>query len=87
MASRRWRPLGVQKPLFGRGDGDDRIEEAAGLGDDVGEALVVRLGEIALERRRLDLVDGEDGEDERVAAERVVVGADDRAAFAVDALR
>ena len=48
---------------------------------------MVCLRQIALEGRRLDLVDGEDGEDERVAAERVVVGADDRAALALDALR
>ena len=28
IASRRWRPLGVQKPSFGRRDDDDGIEEA-----------------------------------------------------------
>ena len=62
-----------------------RIEEAAGLGDDVGEALVVRIRQIALERRGLDLADGQDGEHERVAAERIEVRADDDAALVVDA--
>ena len=53
---------------------------------DVGEALVVRVGEIALERGRLDAGDGEHGQRERVAAERVAVRADQRAAFVIDAI-
>ena len=38
---------------LGSRDGDHRIEEATGLLDDLGEALVVRVAEIALEGRRL----------------------------------
>src|SRR5206468_2867121 len=68
------------------GDRDHRIEEAPRLGDDVREALVVRVGEIALEGRGLDLVDRQDGEDERLPAERIEVRADDDAPFVGDAL-
>ena len=48
---------------------------------------MVRVGEIALERRGLDLADGQHRDDQRVAAERILVGADDRAALALDARR
>ena len=51
IAASRWPPFGVQKPFSGRGDGDDRVEEEARLVDDVGEALVVHVGDVALERR------------------------------------
>ena len=47
---------------------------------------MVRVGEIALEGRRLDARDGEDRDGERVAAERVAVRADERAALVLDAL-
>ena len=40
---RRCMPFGVQKPSFGRGDGDDRIEEHAGAVDHVGELAVMRV--------------------------------------------
>ena len=70
--------------LLGRGDGDHGVEEAPGLLDDLGEALVMRFAEVALERRRLDLRDREDREEHRVTAERILVATDDDAAFIRD---
>jgi hypothetical protein len=53
--------LGVQKPFFGY-DSNDRVEKTAGLVDDVSQALVVGVGEIALERRGLNCIDGQNRE-------------------------
>ena len=47
---------------------DDRIEEAIELVDHLAESLRVRRGEIALERRGLDLVDRQAGEQRQVSA-------------------
>ena len=84
IASRRWRPLGVQKPPLRRGDGDDRVEEVVCLGDDVGEPLVVRVREVALKRRGLDAIDRKDREDQAVPAQRLAVRADGGAPFGLD---
>ena len=47
----------------------------------------MRVGQVALERRRLDAVDRQRREQQRIAAERLAVAADHHAAFALDALR
>ena len=60
------------------------IEEAVEGVDHSRQPLDVRLGEVALERRRLDLVERQGGEDLPVAAERVAVGAERGAAVLAD---
>ena len=45
----------------------------------------MHLGEIALERRRLDAIDRERSEHQREPAERVAVAPEDRAAFGLHA--
>jgi len=44
----------------------------------------VHVGDIALERRRLDLVQRQDGNDERIPAERIAIGREYRTAFLLD---
>src|SRR6185436_3092205 len=56
----------------------------ADLPDRVGEALRVGLRQVALERRGLDLVDRQDRDDRRLAAERLPVAGEDGAAVAFD---
>ena len=65
---------------------DHRVEIAAELVHGRGQPLDVRLGEIALVRGGLDLVDREGGEDLPVAAERVLVGGEHGAAVGLDGL-
>jgi hypothetical protein len=48
---------------------------------------MVHLRKIALERRRLDLVDRQDRQHERVLPQRIAVLADDDSAIAFDALQ
>ena len=62
MASRRCRAVWSPETTAWRHDRDDGIEKAPSLIDNVGEALVVSVGEIALKRRWLDLVDGKNRE-------------------------
>jgi hypothetical protein len=59
----------------GRYNRDDGVEKTTGLIDHVGKALVVCVGEIALKRRRLDLVDRKNGEQSLKAAKRLFVHA------------
>src|ERR1700694_2369864 len=54
-----------------RHDSDDGVEKTPSLTNNVGQPFVVSVGEIALKRRRLDLVDGENGEQRRMNAEWV----------------
>ena len=63
---------------------DDRIEEAADLLDDRHQLLDVRVGRVALVRRRLDAVDRQRDEQQRRAAERIAVASDDGAAVVFD---
>ena len=84
IAASRWPPLGVQKPVLRRRDGDDRIEENPRAVDDVGELLVVRVRHIALKRRRLDLVDRQHRQQQRLPAERIEILPDHDAAGALD---
>ena len=76
----------VRRPeaLLRRRDGDDRVEETAGLLDDVGQPLMVHFGDVALERRRLDPVDREGDQHHRVAAQRVAVSGEHAAVRALD---
>src|SRR5882762_10480543 len=70
--------------FLGRRDRDHRIQKHPGAVEDVGELPVVGLREIALKRRRLDAIDGQDREDEGVLSERIAVGAEHKTAFALD---
>ena len=63
------RPIAVVLP-----DRDDRIEESAERLDHGHQPLDVRLGRIALIRRRLDAIDRQRSQDGRRAAERLTVG-------------
>src|SRR5439155_7124215 len=68
---------------FRRGDGDHRVEKHSRAVEDVGELAVVRLRKVALEGRRLDALDRKNREDERVLPERIAVGAENEAPFAL----
>jgi hypothetical protein len=46
MASRRWRPFGVQKPPPGANDSNGGVEKTPGLTNDVGESFVTSVGEV-----------------------------------------
>ena len=68
-------------------DGDDRIEEAADLLDHAHQPLDVRVGRIALIRRRLDARDRQRDEQQRLPAERIAVAAEHGAAVLLDLRR
>ena len=59
---------------------DDRIEKTPCLIDDVGQPFVVSIGEIALKRRGLDLIDRQDAQQHRMTGERLLVRSDNAAA-------
>ena len=65
--------MGVPEASAGRDDSDDRVEKTSCLMKYVGQPLVVSAGEVTLKRRRLDLVDGENGEQRRMTAEWFLV--------------
>src|SRR5687768_9954971 len=46
----------------------------------------MRIGEVTLERRGLDLIDGQRREQQRIATQRLAITADDVATLALDAL-
>src|SRR3954465_14684417 len=81
--------VSVRRPVhpFCRRHGDDRIQVAAKLVDGVAHLADVRFGEIALERRGLDAVDGQRGEELPVRAERAAMGGEYGAAVVLDGLR
>ena len=62
-------------------DGDDRIEEAADRLDDAHQPLDVRIRRIALVRRRLDLLDRQRRQHDRLPAEWIVVPTEHGAAI------
>ena len=65
---------------------DDRIEKAAELVDHAFKLARVRIGQIALIGRRLDLVDRQRGEEQPLSAERFAVLGEHVAAVLVDGL-
>src|ERR1700733_9548900 len=67
--------------------GDDRIEKTPGFIDDVGEPLVVSIGEISLERCGLDGIDRQNRKQHRMPAERLLVQSHQAAAGFLDRLR
>src|ERR1700732_4506744 len=58
-----------------RHDRDDWIEKTPSLTDNVGQPFVVGVGEIALKRRRLDLVDGKNRDQGLMSAQRILIEA------------
>jgi hypothetical protein len=58
-----------------RHDSDDGVEKTSSLTDNVGQPFVVSVGEIALKRRWLDLVDGENREQGLMTAKRFLIEA------------
>ena len=87
---RRGEPMAaVRRPeaALGAAHDDDRVEERAGLLDLLREPLGVGRREIALERRRLDRVARQAGEQQRVPAEGLAIGADRDAARLAHGLR
>src|SRR5262249_58591092 len=83
----RWM-LSVRRPApaVGRSDGDDGIEEAAGLVDHIGQLLVMGVGQVALERCRLDRIDGQHGKQSRMPAQRLFILAHQSASGLLDQL-
>jgi hypothetical protein len=67
--------VGIQKPPPGRQDSDDGVEKAPSLTDNVGESFVVSIGEIALKRSRLELVDRENRQQGLMTAKRFLIEA------------
>ena len=72
---------------FVAADDDDRIEEAADFLDDGHQPLDVRIGRIALVRCRLDAIQGKRNEEQRLAAERIVVRGEHCAVIGLDLRR
>ena len=79
----------VRRPVLSvaSGDGDDWIQKSIESVDRLREATDVGLGEIALERGRLDPVERECGEELPVTAERVAIGGEDGAFVVGDRAR
>ena len=75
-------PVGRPEALLRRCDCDDRIEKHPGAVQHVGEPAMVHLRKVALERGRLDRIDRQHGDHERMPAEGVAVLADDHAPLA-----
>ena len=63
---------------------DDRIEEASDRFDHAHQPFDVRVGRIALVRRRFDAIDRQRDEQQRRAAERIAVAAHHGAAVRFD---
>src|SRR5688572_16629866 len=63
---------------------DDRVEEAAELGDDGFELAHVSIGKIALIGRWFDLLDRQRSHDQPLAAKRLAITADHSAAIFLD---
>src|SRR5262249_22631120 len=59
---------------------DDRVEKTPSLVDDVGEPFVVSIGEISLERRGLNGIDRQDGQQYRMTGQRVLIRTNNAAA-------
>ena len=87
MASRRCRAVGSPEATAGRHDSDDGIEKTPSLINNVGETFVVSVGEIALKRRRLDLVDGKNREQGLMTAKRFLIEAHHTAPSILDSVR
>jgi hypothetical protein len=75
MASRRCRPLGVQKPPPGATTAMTGSRKRR-LTNNVGQPFVVSVGEIALKRRRLDPLDRQNREQGLMTAKRLIEGYD-----------
>ena len=84
IASSRWRPLGVQKPFSGAVTAMIGSRNMPVRSSTSASSLVVHVGKVALERRRLDAVDRQHGEEQRILAERIVIAAEHEAAFVLD---
>ena len=82
-AVRRWLPLGVRY-LPVAAHRDHRIEVAAGAIHRQRQPAHVRVGDVALVRRRLDEIDGQRREQLHVPAERLLVGGEHAAAVGGD---
>ena len=67
--------VGGPKPALRSRNGNDRIQEQASPVNHIGEAPMMRLGKIALERSRFNPVNRQDCKQQRAAAEGVAIGA------------
>ena len=79
--------VGSPETTAGRHDSDDGVEKTPSLTDNVGESFVVSVGEIALKRRRLNLVDGENREQGLMTAKRFLIEAHQAAPSVLDSVR
>jgi hypothetical protein len=66
---------------------DDRVEKTPSLTDHISQPFVVSVGEIALKRSGLDLVDGKNREQGLMTAQRVLIEAHHAAPSLLDSLR
>src|SRR6202047_2107947 len=81
------RAVGGPEAAARRHDSDDRVEKTPCLADNVGQPFVVSVGEIALKRRRLDRVDGQNREQGLMSAKRFLIEAHDAAPSLLDSFR
>jgi hypothetical protein len=79
--------IGSPETTARRHDSDDGVEKTPSLIDNVGKPFVVSVGEIALKRRRLDLVDGENREQGLMTAKRFLIEAHHTASSLLDSVR
>jgi len=70
------------EPFLRGGHGDDRVEEHAGAVEHIRELAMVHLGKVALERRRLDAVDRQDGHQDRLLSQGITIGAEQVPSYA-----
>ena len=79
--------VGRPEAATGRHDSDHGIEKTPSFIDNVGQPFVVSIGEIALKRRRLDFVDGENREQGLMTAKRFLIEAHHTASSLLDSVR
>jgi hypothetical protein len=73
--------------IAGRRYRNDGVQKTSGLINDVGEALVMSIGEITLKRRGLDGINGQNRNEYRMPAQRLFVGTDNTTADLLDRRR
>src|SRR5580704_3098300 len=79
--------VGGPEATTGRDDSDDRVEKTSGLINDVGQSFVVRVGVVALKRRRLNLVDSKNRKQGLMPSKRIRIEAHHAAPSFLDRFR
>jgi hypothetical protein len=79
--------VGCPETSIGGHDSDDGIEKTPSLTNNVSQSFVMSVGEIALERRWLDLVDGENGKQGLMTAKWLLIEAHHAPSSLLDSVR